>query len=270
MNSENTFLIGLGNQKCGTSWLHGYLGQCDNFQGGFAKEYHIWDAVDVPILKNHLVGFARMTVGGDKARQRRKMQRSPNSYFDYFTSLYGGGINLSADITPSYSGLDVNRLRFVRDGFADRGVSTKAIILIRDPVSRIKSAVRYNLDKRNYREGIKFGETDFSTALKQYYPSDHCKIRTSYHKIIPKAQEVFGADNVYVGIYENMFDLSEIEKLSAFCGVATNPDYAKVFVNKTKRAVAEDAALQAEIRQHYDDVYRYCRTEFSATNDLWS
>ncbi len=52
--SNKTFLLGLGNQKCATSWLHKYLSQNTNFDGGFAKEYHIWDALDIPLVSSQL------------------------------------------------------------------------------------------------------------------------------------------------------------------------------------------------------------------------
>ena len=48
--------------------------------------------------------------------------------------------------------------------------------------------------------------------------------------------------------------LEEIEKLSAFCGVPVKPEYASVYVNKTKNAVNNSASLEAEIRDAYSDV----------------
>lgn len=269
MTNKNTFLLGLGNQKCGTTWLHRYLSQSSNFNSGFEKEYHIWDALDVPLFKKNLVGLRDKFVGSKQAKQRYKMQHHKELYFDYFCSLYTDDINLSADITPSYSALEVPRLQFIRNQFSKRGISTKAIILIRDPVSRIKSTVRFNLDRRNYREGIEYGETDFLQALRQYYKSDHCRQRTFYHEIIPKAFEVFREANVYIGIYESMFELAEIERLSQFCGVTVNSEYAKVYVNKTKNPVGKSVSLEAEIRMEYDDVYRYCNNNFQSTQNLW-
>ena len=53
--SKNTFVLGLGFQKCGTSWLYRYLQQSEKFDGGELKEYHIWDAIDIPILRYYTV-----------------------------------------------------------------------------------------------------------------------------------------------------------------------------------------------------------------------
>ena len=43
------FVLGVGSQKAGTSWLHKQLDNNKNFNMGFTKEYHIWDAKFLPI-----------------------------------------------------------------------------------------------------------------------------------------------------------------------------------------------------------------------------
>ena len=51
-----TFILGIGAQRCGTTWFYEYLSQYENFNGGFAKEYHIWDALDIQVLSTNRVG----------------------------------------------------------------------------------------------------------------------------------------------------------------------------------------------------------------------
>ena len=46
--SQRTFLLGLGAQKAGTAWMHRYLESSPQCDPGFRKEYHVWDAVDLP------------------------------------------------------------------------------------------------------------------------------------------------------------------------------------------------------------------------------
>jgi len=266
---EKVFLLGLGNQKCGTSWLYAYLRQSPNFKGGFAKEYHIWDALDTPVKSASRVGLLSAVCGGPSRFRRFRMQNSTTYYLDYFAQLFDEKTKITADITPSYSGLGRERLSFLRDGFASRGVSVKPIILIRDPLSRIKSAVRYNLDRKNYREGIEYGVTDFGAALAQYYKTDHCKLRTEYQNAIRAAWDVFGKDNLYVGVYESMFGAEEIERLSRFTNVPVNLDMAKKYVNKTKSATQDYGDLETEIKRAYNDVYDFCFEHFPQTKTLW-
>ena len=133
------------------------------------------------------------------------MQTNPEFYFQYFNSLYTDRVNVTADLAPSYSGLGRDRLNFIARGFRKLGVHCKPIVLLRDPVKRIKSAVRFNLAGKHYQESISTGETDFDRALEQYYLSEHCQLGTRYDILLEDVIHVFGKANLYVGIYENRF-----------------------------------------------------------------
>ena len=269
--SNNTFVLGLGFQKCGTSWLYRYLQQSVKFNGGDLKEYHIWDAVDIPIMSYNIVekpGLIRSIM--DKSNTLRyRMQTNNESYFDYFESIFSDTVSITADITPSYSGLSKSRLNNIISRFRERGIDCKAILLLRDPVDRIKSAVRYNLDRKNYNEGIKMGETDFFRALEQYYKSEHCVIRTRYDKTIELVRGVFAKEDVYIGIYEEMFDSKNIDSVSNFVGIKAKYDFATVRVNKTKSATTVNHEIERKIKNFYSDVYEYCNEEFPSTKNLW-
>ena len=269
--SERVFILGLGFQKCGTSWIYKYLQQSRLFNGGFDKEYHIWDAVDVPLLEYNLEsepGLWDKITRGDRYR-RHQMQTDENEYFEYFTSLYDNEASITADITPSYSALSETRMSAIIDGFRDRGVSCKALLLIRDPVDRIKSAVRYNLDREYYKEGIASGETSFPVALEKYYMTEHCSLRTRYDDTLERVYSVFPREDVYVGIYENMFQRAQIAKISKFIGIDENYEFSKVRVNKTKSEVEDFPNLEGKIMEFYKPVYEYCNEVFPETRDLW-
>jgi hypothetical protein len=270
---EKTFLLGLGCQKSGTSWLSYYLRAQDNFDDGNQKEYHIWDALDIPILKRNLIAN-RPTEHANHRQNvqflRWKMQQQPEFYFQYFQSLYTDQISVSADITPSYSGLNETRLRFINDGFKNLNITCKAIILIRDPVDRIKSALRFGMDKGGDNGAISAEVKNFLRALTQYYKTDHCRIRSNYHAIISQARNTFGDQNLYVGVYENMFEPAQIQSLSAFCGVPSTPELAKVRINETINSPDRDLELETEIKLFYKDVYDYCFDNYPVTWELWS
>ena len=161
------------------------------------------------------------------------------------------------------------RLREIQQNFLLRGVNTKAVIFVREPLSRIKSAVRSNLDKNNYLEGISLNETDFHKALRQYYKSEHCIIRTRYERIISEAKNVFSAENLYLGFYENMFEHHEVRRLSDFLQIDTKTEFANVRVNKTRSSVY-DTDSDAAIREFYKDTYKYFSKNYRITRNLWS
>ena len=112
-----TFLLGVGCQKGGTAWMHRYLESSPQCDPGFRKEYHVWDALDLPSGR-----LARDRIENQGGR-RADFLHDPDHYFDYFSGLVAPGrARLTADITPAYAGLSPDRLRFVRAGFEARGV----------------------------------------------------------------------------------------------------------------------------------------------------
>ena len=197
------------------------------------------------------------------------MQSNSSTYFDYFDGLYSDTVSITGDITPSYSGLQKSRLENIISEFNERGIRCKSVLLMRDPVDRIKSAVRYNLDRGNYDEGIKLGEDNFIDALEQYYMTDHCKIRTRYDKTIETIREVFDEEDVYLGIYENMFDSDQIDKISNYVGVRSEYSFASVRVNKTKSPTVSSENIESDIRDYYSEVYEYCNEKIPETKILW-
>ena len=95
-------------------------------------------------------------------------------------------------------------------------------------------------------------------------------MRSRYDLAIKRARKAFGRTNVYVGIYETMFQDTEIERLSYFCGVEPMPSFAQTRVNKTKNTPESDPEIEADITLFYKDVYDYCYKNFPETRTLWS
>jgi hypothetical protein len=268
MEDKRTFILGLGNQKCGTSWLHKYLCQSNKFVKGFAKEFHVWDRKDIPLFSRYKSHLSLRTLISPKRYQRYRMENSDDYYFSYFDKLMNGEKVISSDISPSYSGLKAHRLEYLKNKFSEKEIDTKVIILVREPLSRIKSAVRFNLDRGNYSEGIKSNETDFESALIQYYKTEHCLIRTKYQNIISEAESVFASDSIYIGFYENMFEKNEVERLSKFLQVEPKFDFAKVKVNKTRNAVS-DTDADLKVKAYYADTYEYFFNNYPISSELW-
>ena len=268
-NERRTFILGLGHQKCGTSWLHKYLCQSEAFARGYVKEYHVWDRVDLPLFANKLKSLNLHTILSPKRLRSYRMENSEKYYFSYFDDLMKMTKVLTADITPSYSGLKAERLVRIKEKFSQRDIEVKAVILVREPLSRIKSAVRFNLDRKNYSEGIDLNETDFEKALLQYFKTDHCILRTQYENIIREASAVFAAENIYIGFYESMFEESEVRRISDFLQIKANFEFAKVRVNKTRNSVHETAS-DSMIKEFYVDTYNYFYQNFPDTKLLWA
>ena len=261
------FILGLGAQKCGTTWLHQLLSQDAHFAAGLMKEYHVWDALDIPVL----YGNRTRPIHGNEARKiRHAMQNREGFYFEYFSSLLEGPATITADITPSYSGLSLWRLARIKAGFEQREIDCKTVFLIRDPVERDKSAVHFNLNRNSRSEGISPGTQDFCKALSQYYMSSHAKLRSSYHETITNIQNCFDPANVFIGIYESMFEPENVEKLCAFLRIGVPPGFSKIKYNETGGARPSCPDLELQMRSHYRDVYEFCFDTIPETRQVWS
>jgi len=212
-----TFLLGLGAQKAGTAWLHRYLESSPQCDPGFRKEYHVWDAVDLP--SGRVVRERIEKQGGDRAR----FLTDPEHYFDYFTGLLAGGARLTADITPAYAGLSPERLASIRDGFASRGVRPVAVYLMRDPVERVWSAVRMDVRRKNITQP---GAVEY--RLRKVSDDDQYDRRTRYDAAIAKIDGTFGRDGAFYGFYERLFDSGTLRELCDFLGLDfVEPDFGR-------------------------------------------
>jgi hypothetical protein len=271
--TKKTFILGLGHQKCGTTWLFEYLKLSPTFVAPFAKELHIWDQQDIPFLFQNTNKYPTkrpmFLLGNSQRVLRSKMFDSEEFYFDYFYSLYRAGAQISCDLTPEYCGLGSSRLCKIRDSFQKRGIRVKVAILIRDPLARIKSSVRSNLDRSNYNEGIRDQEKNFDEAINQYHCSEHCVMRTRYPNIILRAREVFDHDDIFIGVYETLFQSAELRRLSNFLEIKENIKFGEVWVNQTPTKVTE-TEHDEKIKEYYRDVYEFSANEFPETREFWS
>ena len=250
--ASGTFLLGLGAQKAGTAWMHRYLESSPQCDPGFRKEYHVWDAVDLP--SGSVVRERIEKQGGDRAT----FLQDPDRYFDYFTGLLSGGARLTADITPAYAGLSVERLTSIRVAFEQRGVRPVAVYLMRDPVERVWSAVR--MDAR--RRGIDH-EGAAENRLKKVTDDDQYARRTRYDATIAKIDETFGRDAAFYGFYESLFDESTLRGLCTFLGIDFHePDLGRqVNVSPKEDGELADDTVRALV-QRFAPVYEAVAARF--------
>ena len=275
--TPKTFILGLGAQKAGTSWLASYLRASGRADFGLAKEYHVWDVRDDPD------GFRRFRV--DEAvlfrnrtgprlpvlRLRYAMQQIDGVYGWYFRSLLQhSGKSITGDITPSYAGLSEATLRHLRGLLEEMGFAVRAVFLMRDPVERIWSAVR--MERRLLLNNTATTLADLpavATQVAESYAGRDAELRTRYDRTLQRIEAVFDPGQIYTGFYETLFDDAPLAALSDFLGVPVNASHRDVQVNVTDRGAELPADLKQAIRAHYAPVYAYCHDRFPETRELW-
>jgi hypothetical protein len=261
LSSDKTFILGLGAQKCGTTWLKRYLSGSPRFARGITKEYHIWDTLHVPQIRPR--GDTPRREPEDVTALRQAMLADPTRYFDYFSGLMTKpGKSLCADISPTYGALSAEVLTGISRSFADRGIATRAIFLMRDPVERCWSAARAT---------AKRGPPPVASGPEALIPllSRSSRVRTAYDVTLAQLDAAFAPDAVYVGLYETMFRPETIARLSHFAGVDFRPEFSETRVNGSPDTPDLDPACRRAVAQAYAGVYEAVARRFPEVEAVW-
>lgn len=161
-----TFLLCIGCQKGGTTWLSEYLRGFLEVRLGIRKEMHVLDVHFLPInrtwhtdrIEMRLGQLARIGASGDPKtrlrlereiagyREAEALAPDLDAYARYFRARADSdpGVRLVADLTPDYALLGPEHWAEVRETLERHGFTPKILFLMRDPVSRLESLWRMN------------------------------------------------------------------------------------------------------------------------------
>ncbi|MFQ5624052.1 MAG: sulfotransferase [Paracoccaceae bacterium] len=265
-STRRTFILGVGCQKGGTTWLHHYLKTHPQIAMPKIKELHVFDHRAMPglfrtgIVKKHLrvlrLNPARIT--------NLAMYYSDTVYLGHFERLWNGSAakgNLRAvgEITPSYAILDAGQFAAIRDLLRGAGYDVHVIFLMRDPIDRIFSALRMvDRNKRLVRLSKPAAER-FRAALDK----PGVALRSRYDRTIRNLEAVFPPDRIFYGFYESLFCGPEISRLNRFLGTDDETaDFGATYnATRTRKSLSTDDVAYARAR--YEETYRFCAEKFS-------
>ena len=273
-----TFLLGLGAQKAGTTWLHDYLASSSQVDFGFTKEYHIFDArelpqmaEEIPRLRKHFptrrrsaTHNLRMLKGLRRYWRRRAFYQNTDRYFDYFTSLLNRDGNMvTGDISPGYNGLSAATLTTIRESFAQRGVRVRSLLILRDPVERCWSAIR--MAKRNNvgTPGSVLPDIDDEALLTTMLNAPLLNLMSDYASGLSAMEAAFPEEDCLVLLYEDLFTTETAHTLCKFLGIdLVTPNFGKM-VNVTQKTQVISNEVQSKIAQHLTPSYHATMRIFS-------
>lgn len=276
---ERTFVLGLGAQKAGTSWLHDYLAASPSSAPAFRKEMHVWDGLDLAseawmrerVLTRATRALARFQRGESRppdvgAVRQAGFYLDPAGYFDYYAGLLGGSQRLTLDITPSYALLTPERLRDIHDHFRSRGIRVVPVFLLRDPVERIWSMVRMN----QHRRPDDFPGPSSDWVARLHARDDHA-LRTRYELTLAAMDQAFGPEAAWVGFYEELFSDPVLADLCGRLGIDFHPPRTDVVINSAPRGEELPEELVARVAAHFAPTYRDVRRRFGVerVDALW-
>lgn len=261
---EKTFVLGMGTQKSGTTWLHAYLSAAPTADMGFTKEYNVWDGPSGSSLTRQA-----LTPRGlfNRSRLRRAaFRRWPRLYFGYFGGLLHDGISVTGDISPFYARLRPAVVRKVVDGFAERGVRVKIVFLMRDPVERCWSAARM----KSRRSVPPCGDQASAALFREYFRHPNYQVRTRYENVLSNIEASgVNPEDVHIALYEEMFTPREIDRLSEFLGIPADQSFGEQRVLSAPSRLQPPPELAREVAVFYRATYAAIGDRFPQARFLW-
>lgn len=237
------FLLGVGAQKCGTTWLYSQLMRQPWFAHGGCKEYRVFDHAN-PDLEVYACAF------------RQHLEQQPNT-------------SVCADITPAYALLEANNLKRLRLALEAHQFQVRALFVMRDPLERIWSQVRMHRAK-----GAAIDQDPYQSdqhGIEDMFRRRYVAKRTRYSVTVQQLEQVFHPKDLQLILYEQMFNDDFSTRLSEWLGKPFEPLQLKERIHSTPKREELTAAIQSEVVNHYSDVYAWAEKRFGAhIRQLWN
>lgn len=260
------FMVGIGAQKAGTTWLARYLGEHPDVYVSRLKELHYFDAVCTTPSRvdvgKRMIRLAKEVSAGlelngnrinAKAMEkllavidRLQMQADPKYPYMKFFHDRVTTESVFCDITPGYSLLDASGYQAI----LKMHPRVRFIFLMRDPIERYWSALRMGVRKmKNFDPDRRF--MDLLEDRDYFYRSD-------YQRTIVELEKVASPEQIKYVFYENLFTDQTAAEITSFIGVTEWPAKFDQIINpgaKIPLAADKLAAAYLVYRPIYDFIF---------------
>jgi hypothetical protein len=270
--ADRTFLIGVGAMKCATSWVFRSLEDMPGVAVSPLKELRFFDA-DLPrdVVEPVLVPFAeqvrdylgqspdpeeelRINPHLQSLVDRLRMTYSEEAYAEHFARLVTPETKVFCEISPAYAMLGVEGYKRMRDYIHERGADLKTLFIMRDPVDRLWSHLRYDEQRKP--------EVDALRDWQDMVRTSSVIGRSNYRFTVDALDQVFGPEGVLYLFYEDLFDSPSLGQLCAFAGLPQPSNLPLERQNETTVTIALPDDIREALRRLLAPQYAYCRDRF--------
>lgn len=291
---QKTFILGVGSQKGGTTWLHRQLTSNATVDLGHKKEYHVFDSIELQeqtrkkkanlkhgwrdrcidkVIKAHHQNQLGKNLSSKNQEHYRALELAfidnVDNYFDYFDYLYlkNHDVQIVGDITPSYALLQPKTFRLIKRGLEKRGFTIKVIFLMRDPVERAWSMAR--MKKRNMPEASQHQFNEFN-FLQKSSPKKPGNRKSRYEETIVNIEKVFDQQNIYYNFYERLFSAECRESIQEFLELELGEFDATQVVNASPKRNSIPEELNQKMVNQFHSTYEFILSRHGIEIiDLW-
>lgn len=263
ITSSKCFGLGLGAQRCGSTWLGKYLDLHPDYCMSPIKEMHIFDTIKNekihPLIKRE-VNYTNSDSDQSK-HDILKINNQELSYFEYFDKRLKPIHTCFGEITPEYAKLGKS---FFRKIFKSHS-NVKFFISLRRPISRYLSALYYYSRKRPAFNVEKSYLRGLRRELFCSYTGYSAQIRKLL-SIVPKERVCFVYyEDLFNGSSDSLFEICDhlgIEKISPN---TLGMSLEKV-VNKSSKKQERRPPSQAEMKI----IFKRFKSEYHLIPELTS
>jgi len=263
------FVLGVGAQRSGTTWLYRYLLTHPQVFMSPYKELHVFDAMFAPEVSGYTrekrfnelqFWLNKLLTGGTcsgnelaLAIEKYALSLSEDTYLSYFRKYVRAEHAVMGEITPSYSLIPQVGLHFIRNFLVGAGLNAKVLFIMRDPVERLYSQLRFD-----QRRGVKSVKDAYQSALSL----PRITMRTRYDLTLANLRSEFKEDELLFLLYEELFCDESVEMICQFLGIEARPADFSQHINASVDVGPIDPVFEKAAREHLDIVYEYCADQF--------
>lgn len=264
---KKTLILGIGAQKTGTTWLYNYLAKSPDVFMSPQKELHYFDVKYRPELCATIEEWLERKFERLKQRhvksltaKQRKIRRSLRSRFkfhnndaaykEYFCSIVPSGVNFYGEITPSYTFVNEEGFRSIRQLFPH----IRLVFIMRDPVERFYSQIRHMAANK--------AGSNHAKMIRKHIDDPNFLERSSYEKTIRHLDAIFNKSEIVCLFYEKLFEEKTIKELCEAIGVEyREPKFERIINSSVPRQEIPEN-LYRRLREKLEPTYAFCRQRF--------
>jgi hypothetical protein len=267
-----TYVVGVGVQKAGTTWLHDYLAGHPEVFMSERKELHYFDKrfgratrIEQAIVRQLRRQLEMIPDGGPVSYTAKfteivdmlRMQYDDHGYAAYFAQRAGAN-RLFGEVTPSYCMIGEDGFHYMKSLFP----RIKVIYLMRDPLDRHHSLMRMTEEDRG-EPG--FAQRNFLAVLDR----PQGRQMADYRHHVESLRAVFTPEELFIGFYETLFNEPEIRRLCEFLGIPFAPASYETRLNTSRTLTELDAAVISAAMTKLEPTYSFCREAFPELPPSW-